>query len=56
MPLLCPQAASCDPLTPPGERGEPSGDERDRLPVPRLARDMNRLSMQILGNSDQMWR
>ncbi|KAF0289188.1 Partitioning defective 3 [Amphibalanus amphitrite] len=50
------KAASCDLLTPPEERGEPSGDERDRLPLPRLARDMNRLSMQILGNSDQMWR
>ncbi|XP_037083709.1 partitioning defective 3 homolog [Pollicipes pollicipes] len=50
------KTASCDPLTPPGERGEPSGDERDRLTLPRLTRDSNRLSMQILGNSDSMWR
>ncbi|XP_037089397.1 partitioning defective 3 homolog B-like [Pollicipes pollicipes] len=47
---------SFEQLTPPGEREEASGDERDRPPFSRLARDANRLSMQVGGNSDGIWR
>ena len=60
-PLTCDrsrysQNTSLEQLTPPGEREEASGDERETTAFSRFARDSNRLSMQFGGNTDAMWR
>ncbi|KAF0309963.1 Partitioning defective 3 [Amphibalanus amphitrite] len=47
---------SLEQLTPPGERQEASGDERESGAFSRFARDSHRLSMQFGGNGDAMWR